>query len=455
MRTYSEKLSSLTEDSVWIFTKQSTDFDDAYRAVQLFAKIPNIQTTNIEHFFEQNFQKYHISTNRHRVLIISQFFGLLTKKTFYSRGTQYSEETPTPVFYAINKFPLGSPGYNRIKSEQLLKVKVKAIIDSTEERKGWNIFPVVFSYLVLKELRHKYHQNSISLSHFYSYVMTASKMSDVDETVDFLKFGHAPESPLVPTYKSRSRIEPLFDKNCSLFLVEDGNISLNPVFEPFVDSFLSRNNVFDWEMKYKSDSSYSEFLYSVQGFNVDLLRNSGNGSSIFTEPSIDEGMVICEESDDTYDAGYQKQIDKTSATVNDVNLAEGAEKTPPQFSSVSEKKHIEKNPIIGRIAIERSLFVCENDPSHVTFPSERSGYPFLEAHHLIPMEFIEVIWEKYKKNIDCLPNIVSLCPTCHRAIHLGDSTTRNGIIEKLYGAKKDGLTAIGIDISLDELKKMY
>jgi len=36
---YTEKLNSLNEKNVWVFTKQSIDFDNAFFATQLFASI--------------------------------------------------------------------------------------------------------------------------------------------------------------------------------------------------------------------------------------------------------------------------------------------------------------------------------------------------------------------------------------------------------------------------------
>lgn len=36
-----EKLSRLTQKDIWVFTKQSVDFDNAFKAVKLFNEMPN------------------------------------------------------------------------------------------------------------------------------------------------------------------------------------------------------------------------------------------------------------------------------------------------------------------------------------------------------------------------------------------------------------------------------
>ena len=98
MRTYIEKLESLNGNSCWVFTKQDTDFDQAFKAVKLFSEIPDKESINIENYFEKNHSRYGIDTDRHRMLVIPQMYGLLTKTPFYVRGGNYSAENPTEVF---------------------------------------------------------------------------------------------------------------------------------------------------------------------------------------------------------------------------------------------------------------------------------------------------------------------------------------------------------------------
>lgn len=107
MRTTEEKLESLTENDVWIFTKQATSFDNAFKAAKLFAEMPNKENGNIEQYFNKNYHRYDISTSNHRMLIISQMFGLITKTPFYSRGNRYTNENPTEMFELLNNCEFG------------------------------------------------------------------------------------------------------------------------------------------------------------------------------------------------------------------------------------------------------------------------------------------------------------------------------------------------------------
>ena len=81
----------------------------------------------------------------------------------------------------------------------------------------------------------------------------------------------------------------------------------------------------------------------------------------------------------------------------------------------------------------------------------------MEGHHLIccTVKISQEIWKKYNRNIDTEANIVSLCPTCHRQIHFGNKDEKSKIIETLYNKRYKDLKKIGIDITLEELEKIY
>ena len=150
MRTAENKLQSLKRDSVWLFTKQDTNFEQAYYSSLLFSEIPDKENTNIERYFTDHHERYDINTDRHRVLVISQFYGLITKTPFYSRGGTYNNENCTAVFDAFKGKAVGSKEYNKLKTEQILKLKIHAIIDTANNNEGYNILPIVFIYKVLR-----------------------------------------------------------------------------------------------------------------------------------------------------------------------------------------------------------------------------------------------------------------------------------------------------------------
>ena len=102
-----------------------------------------------------------------------------------------------------------------------------------------------------------------------------------------------------------------------------------------------------------------------------------------------------------------------------------------------------------------SEYRCEYDESHQTFISKKSGKPYMEAHHLIPVSQSQYIWKKKHANVDCIENIVSLCPNCHRAIHHGGFNVKLDILKKLYDKKKADLMRAGLNIDFETLLKFY
>jgi len=51
-------LKSLTKKSIWAFTKQKVDFDQAIKVANLFDSIPNREDTNIEIYFEKHHNEF-------------------------------------------------------------------------------------------------------------------------------------------------------------------------------------------------------------------------------------------------------------------------------------------------------------------------------------------------------------------------------------------------------------
>lgn len=96
-------------------------------------------------------------------------------------------------------------------------------------------------------------------------------------------------------------------------------------------------------------------------------------------------------------------------------------------------------------------YKCECDLSHTTFISENDGHQYMEAHHLIPMN----AQDHFENSIDFYDNMISLCPTCHRRIHLAEKEDRKHMIEHFYNLRKDKYKAHGIEITLEELLSFY
>ncbi|MBV7413578.1 HNH endonuclease [Aeromonas sp. sif2433] len=130
-------------------------------------------------------------------------------------------------------------------------------------------------------------------------------------------------------------------------------------------------------------------------------------------------------SQDTDDSSYQQNL-----------LASQAGVPVQQVRNV-----FTRDPLIAKAAIEQSNFTCEIDPLHQTFISPVTGRNFMEAHHLIPMSQ----QTSFHIGLDQPANIVSLCPCCHRAIHLGQSSTRRKLLQSLFNKRENVLQQMGVN----------
>lgn len=100
-------------------------------------------------------------------------------------------------------------------------------------------------------------------------------------------------------------------------------------------------------------------------------------------------------------------------------------------------------------ALRLASFCCEFSKNHISFKRKKTNVMYTEAHHLIPLKY-----QKYfNVNLDVEANIVSLCSECHNRLHYGEYFI--DILEKLYNERKERLKKCGIEITFEELLKMY
>lgn len=453
-----EYLNNLDRKSVWIFTKQKCDFDEAVKSAKLFDSIPNREETNIEEFFTAHHAEYGVETDRHRTLVMPQFFGMITKTPFYKRGGNYNKEKPTAVYEKFNA-ALDSANdflYNKLKTEQMLKLKVHAIIDTADNNEDYHILPIVFIYKVLKELQLQHDISSITIDQLYTYVMTCKEYKQWEQAVEYIK-NNEPISKYVGDYKSLSRIETLIKNNIKLFLFDGDNISINPTYdEYFYETFLMKYDIDEMNEILYRDVDYSYFLYNYQGFDINLIDDPCFEPSAKIEVSRKE-IIKTEELEETEnDDNYNEKIDSINENNVNIDVAIGAHSIAPVVGAAKEiSKKYKRNPLLGRIAIQHAYYCCEKDAKHETFISAKTKKSFMEAHHLVPVKYQKEIWAKYGINVDCVENIVSLCPTCHRAFHNGTKEVKAEMIEKIFNHLIPRYKSIKFDITLEEVKKLY
>ena len=152
------------------------------------------------------------------------------------------------------------------------------------------------------------------------------------------------------------------------------------------------------------------------------------------------------------DFDFQKEIQNVECD----EVLSDASRQQPSYSEGTSGRTILKKANVSKQALKKANFKCEFDGSHYTFLTDK-GIPYMEGHHLIPCTAsnTERFWSENKRNIDCVENIICLCPTCHRRIHFGSKDEKDAIIRYLYNKRKSLLQVVGIEISITEMFTLY
>jgi len=139
---------------------------------------------------------------------------------------------------------------------------------------------------------------------------------------------------------------------------------------------------------------------------------------------------------DHYDAEFQDSVDSVEPrpSVKEVEFA---------------GKRFQRDPAISRRAIAKSGFICEYSGKPTPYLSKRTGKPYIEAHHLIPLG----LQGEFDFPLDCTENVIALNPLWHRAIHHAEPKTVQTILDSLRKKRRDFLKAH--KISRNQLIYLY
>jgi hypothetical protein len=200
----------------------------------------------------------------------------------------------------------------------------------------------------------------------------------------------------------------------------------------------------------------SDGKYYLSELVINNYLNQINQLSIYNkEPDITltlNGIEEAEDLNDNTDSETNTQEHILLSYAYDINGRKFQQQNnrspqPYQRGNITRYK---TNSRIAKTAIDLSNYKCLYNDSHETFIS-KIGKPYMEAHHLIPM----AAQKDFDINIDRIENIVSLCPICHSAIHLGDQDLILELLKKIYDIKESELKRVGINISFEELFSKY
>ncbi|WP_301107114.1 HNH endonuclease signature motif containing protein [Sporosarcina sp.] len=102
-------------------------------------------------------------------------------------------------------------------------------------------------------------------------------------------------------------------------------------------------------------------------------------------------------------------------------------------------------------ALEKSGYLCAVNKEHKNFISRATNENYVEVHHLIPFSQ----QGNYRNSLDCIENIVCLCVSCHKQLHLARFTDKKFSIELLFNLKLEELRSVGLNITLQKLYEIY
>ncbi|MCI2160977.1 MAG: hypothetical protein LKK39_03540 [Oscillospiraceae bacterium] len=123
----------------------------------------------------------------------------------------------------------------------------------------------------------------------------------------------------------------------------------------------------------------------------------------------------------------------------------------PAKKLVNGTKSYTRNPETAKNAVVAAKYQCEIDNSHKDFISRATKENYVEAHHLIPMEY----QDNLESSIDIESNIICLYATCHKKLHHAIMSEKRPLIEKLYYQRIKRLKDCNVNITLQDLLKYY
>ena len=92
-----------------------------------------------------------------------------------------------------------------------------------------------------------------------------------------------------------------------------------------------------------------------------------------------------------------------------------------------------------------------NNCRPIYFTAKSNNENYLEVHHFIPREFRN----DFSYSVEVLANYITLCPRCHRQIHLAVDRERKHLINALHEERKDRLELVGLKIDLSGIYEYY
>lgn len=162
---------------------------------------------------------------------------------------------------------------------------------------------------------------------------------------------------------------------------------------------------------------------------------------------LDRNFYYKENSIDPYEDKVNLDMELSKPTIKNI-IDKPVSKPEKRDSSTGQYK---RNPNVALNSIIHENYECAISIDHKYFESRRMNENYVEAHHLIPMRY----QDDFENSLDVEANVVSLCPVCHKILHHGVLLEIKHLLEILHGKRKERLKQCGLEITIEELIKLY
>lgn len=220
------------------------------------------------------------------------------------------------------------------------------------------------------------------------------------------------------------------------------------------------------EIRKVSDSTIKHYLQALKSISKFLVEKKKIKQSIYEIKDIDDLVVVKEY---LYKDPDFVDLDTRGHRMYSVGFShyfrfangDGFENIHEQIKSmdieipIANKQIVtintwKRSSIIKMQSIESAGYKCEINSNHKTFTAKRTGKPYMEGHHALPMKY----QNRFQNSLDIYANVICLCPTCHRRLHYGVESEKMNVVDKIYYDRSDRLDASGIKIGKEEFESL-
>lgn len=229
-----------------------------------------------------------------------------------------------------------------------------------------------------------------------------------------------------------------------------GNFNKNMLFDEvkvfiMTLSFLSIKEVGLYNIYNIFVDSYIQNVAEID--RTEILTYLNSNKNIF-EPIFTEILEIEEIDNELFEDAVINEEEEISDTDNveeyiDDTSEEGKQKIKALFALRKKQARVQNG---YKCALETI-----NNCKPIYFTSKTNNRTYVELHHFIPREFRN----DFSNSIEVLANYVTLCPRCHRQIHLATDRERKHLINALFAERSSRLETVGLKVDLDKIYEYY